>query len=190
MALDRDAILVDNLRGALDLYQRSLVWSMTAAAAFFVLTLSLGDPKFPSVSVLYGQLSGPAAWFVALALFLVLGILATSALSNAEAILTRLSPEPELLEALLLYPSLATNPNGFVRIGSVMFPPIAVLLGFGLELRREWTGEPHDAAWWFGLALFVVLIGAPYAAIATRLWHRLGSRQNREQGTGNSRTQN
>ena len=60
MALDRDAILVDNLRGALDLYQRSLVWSMTAAAAFFVLTLSLGDPTFASVSVLYVQLSGPA----------------------------------------------------------------------------------------------------------------------------------
>ncbi len=176
MALDRDTILVDNLRGALDLYQRSLVWAMTAAAAFFVLTLSLGDPTFPTVSVLYGQLSGPAAWFIALALFLVLGVLAASALANAEAILTALEPEDELRRALLLYPSLATNPNGLVRIENVLSRPVAVLIGFGLELRRESTGEPRAVAWWLGLALFVMLISAPYATIATRLWHQLGSR--------------
>lgn len=94
MSLDRDAILLDNLRASLDLYQRSLVWAMTAAAAFFVLTLSLGD-----------------------------------------------------------------------------------LIAFAIELQREAASSaPRSAAWWLGLLMFVVLVAAPYAAIAGRVWYRLGSR--------------
>lgn len=180
MALDHDVILVENFRQSLDLYQRSLVWAMTAAAAFFVLTLSLGDSKLPSVSILYGQLSGPVAWFVALGLFFVLGILAGSALRSAEAALARLDVKVKMIAAILLYPSLATNTNGFVRIGTVMFAPIAVLIGFGLELRRESVGAvERDASWWLALMLFVVLIAAPYVVIATRIWHPLGSPRNK-----------
>jgi hypothetical protein len=177
MSLDRDAILLDNLRASLDLYQRSLVWAMTAAAAFFVLTLSLGDSNLPSISVLYGQLSGPAAWFVALGLFFVLGILAGSALRNAEAVLGELHVPREVVDAALLYPSLATSRNGPVRVGTVIFPPITVLIAFAIELQREAASSaPRTAAWWLGLLMFVVLVAAPYAAIAGRVWHHLGSR--------------
>ena len=180
MALDPDVILVENFRESLNLYQRSLVWAMTASAAFFVLTLSLGDPKLPSVSVLYGQLSGPAAWFVALGLFFVLGILAGSALRSAEASLAKLDVKSDVIAAVLLYPSLATNTNGFVRIGTVMFSPIAVLIAFGLELRRESAGAlERDVSWWLGLAMFVVLIAAPYLGIASRVWHQLGARSSK-----------
>ena len=179
MPLDHDVILVENFRESLSLYQRSLVWAMTASAAFFMLTLSLGDPKLPSVSVLYGQLSGPAAWFVALGLFFVLGILAGSALRSAEAALARLDVESKVLAAVLLHPSLATNTNGFVRVGTVMFSPIAVLIAFGLELRRESVGAiERDVSWWLGLVLFVVFIAVPYLGIASRIWHPLGSRRN------------
>jgi hypothetical protein len=99
MAIDRDAVLVDNLRASLDLYQRSLVWAMTASAAFFVLTLGLGDPARPTISVLYGELSGLVAWLIALALFFVLGILAGWALRNAEAVLARMRLEPDRCHA-------------------------------------------------------------------------------------------
>ena len=34
MALDHDVILVENFRESLDLYQRSLVWAMTASPQF------------------------------------------------------------------------------------------------------------------------------------------------------------
>lgn len=180
MALDHDVILVENFRESLDLYQRSLVWAMTASSAFFVLTLSLGDSRFPSVSVLYGQLSGPAAWFVALGLFFVLGILAGSALQSAEAALARLKVESKMTAAVLLYPSLATNSNGFVRVGTVLFSPIVVLIAFGLELWREWDGTiERDVWWWFGLLLFVVLIAAPYVGIASRVWRQLGAESNK-----------
>ena len=192
MALDHNVILVENFRESLNLYQRSLVWAMTAAAAFFMLTLSLRNPKLPSVSVLYGELSGPAAWFVALGLFFVLGILAASALRNAEAALGRLDVESKVVEAVLLYPSLATNTNGFVRVGTVLFSPIVVLIAFGLELWREADGEvARDVWWWFGLALFVVLIAAPYLAIVSRVRHQLGTQSSKPRpatgGTGASR---
>src|SRR5688572_14598739 len=136
MALDRDEILVANLRSSLDLYQRSLVWAMTAAAAFFVLTFSLGDPS-SRVSVLYGTVSGPAAWFIALALFFVLGVLAGSALRNAEAVIAEMHVDDKVLAAALLHPSLATTANGFIRVGTVVFCPIIVWIAFGWELYRE-----------------------------------------------------
>ena len=34
MALEQDTILVENLRESLNLYQRSLVWAMTAVPSF------------------------------------------------------------------------------------------------------------------------------------------------------------
>ena len=180
MALERDSILVENLRESLNLYQRSLVWAMTASAAFFVLTLTLGDSTVPPVSVLYGRLSGPAAWFIALGLFFVLGILAGSALRNAQAVLAKLRLDQDMTQAVLLYPSLATNPTGFVRIGTVVFPPLTVLIAFAIQLRREFDGTfERGIEWWLGLVLFVVFTAAPYLDIAVRVWHQLGSRSDK-----------
>jgi hypothetical protein len=174
MALDKDEILVDNLRESLNFYQRSLVWAMTASAAFYVLTLS----PLQSISVLYGQLSGTAASLIALGLFFVLGILAGSALRNAEAVLSEMQVDSRIRDATLLYPSLATNTNGFIRIGTVLFCPITVWIAFGVELRRESaTAGPRDVWWWSGLAWFFLLTAVPYADIASRLWHKIGSRR-------------
>ena len=172
MALDRDTILADNLRESLNLYQRSLVWAMTASSTFFVLTLSLCNPELASVSVLYGQLSGAVAWAVALGLSFVLGILAASALKNAETVLDRLNLASEVVDALLLHPSLATNANGFVRIGAVAFSPLTVLIAFGLELWREAPTSQRDLYWWLGLLLFILVISGPYVVIALRLGSR------------------
>jgi len=100
MALERDAILIENLRESLSLYQRSLVWAMTAGAAFFILSFSLADPKMPSIPVLYGELSRPVAWYVAFGLFFVLGILAGSALQNVEVTLSKMK-EPKIDQSVL-----------------------------------------------------------------------------------------
>ena len=176
MALDRDEILVANLRASLDLYQRSLVWAMTASAAFFVLTFRLGDPA-STVSVLYGELSGPAAWFIALALFFVLGVLAGSALQNADAVVAEMRVDEKVLTAALLYPSLATSANGFIRVGTVVFCPVVVWIAFGWELYRESaTSLQRDMEFWLGVGLFGIVTAAPYAVIVTQVWQQVGSR--------------
>ena len=187
MPLDRENILADNLKESFVLYQRSIVWAMTASATFFMITLTFGEETIPSVSVLYGKLSGPTAWYLALVLFFVLGILAGSALKNAEAVLLELeagfegSEESQMddgaLQALLFFPSLATNPNSFVRIGTALLSPIVILVGFGMQLLRELpTSQTRDIWWWSGLVVFVLLVTAPYAGIVWRLWVPFASR--------------
>ena len=183
MAIERDKILVDNLRESLNLYQRSLVWAMTAAAAFFIFSLSLGNPSMPSIPVLYGEVSRPVAWILALGLSFVLGILAASALGNANATLSRLSKlegiNQDVLDDILFYPSLATNANSVVRFGAVLFSPAAVLIGFSLEISREWSGGAHrNASWWVGLLIFVIIIAAPYVGIVIQVRQLARSRAN------------
>jgi len=174
MALERDEILVGNLRESLNLYQRSLVWAMTAAAAFFIFSLSLGNATMPSVPILYGEVSRPVAWMLAMGLSFVLGLLAGSALVNAKATLSRLSKlegvKPDVLDDILLYPSLATNAYKWIRIGTALFPPVVILIGFGLQVSREWSRVAHNnPIWWLSLALFVMIIGAPYVVIAIQV---------------------
>src|SRR5262245_58397478 len=146
MPLEREKILVDNLLACFNLYQRSIVWAMTASFVFFLLTLRLrGDPatdydyhpQQSKVALLYTEINLPIAWLIALALFIVFGGLALTALHRAEAILTKLNPPPELREAILLYPSLATNQNMLVRVGSVLLCPIAVVTGRSEEHTSE-----------------------------------------------------
>lgn len=183
MALDRDTILADNLKESLNLYQRSIVWAMTAAATFFILTLTLGDPDQPAVRVLWGELSGPAAWFVALGLFLVLGIFATSALETALKTYSQLrvahsiSSQPEdgdMLGALMLYPSLATNNSAVVRIGTVCFSPVIVPVAFTIQIPRETA--PRGGWWWLGVVVLALHMWAPYFSIMKRLRHPIGWR--------------
>ena len=96
MPLERETILVDNLLACLNLYQRSLVWALTASLAFFLLTLRLRDPSQPHVPLLSIEIHLATAWCLALALFLVFGGFALSALHRAEAILPQLNPPPRI----------------------------------------------------------------------------------------------
>jgi hypothetical protein len=189
MVLDHATVLAENLKKSFSLYERYIVWAMTASAAFFMITFTLDDEIIPTVSVLYGKLSGPAAWYIAKGLFLVLGILAASTLKNVEAVCLRFESlcdhstkthvDEETLKALMLYPSLATNPNNFIRIGTALFSPIAILVGFGLQLYRELPKtSTKDIHWWLGLCLFILTIWAPYAVIVIRLWNPLWLRYN------------
>ena len=88
MPLEREKILVDNLLACFNLYQNSIVWAMTASFAFFLLTLRLRAPSQPKVSLLYTEINLTTAWLIALALFLVFGGVALTALHRAEVILT------------------------------------------------------------------------------------------------------
>src|SRR5712691_3206234 len=175
MPLEREKILVDNLLACFNLYQRSIVWAMTASFAFFLLTLRLRDQSQPRVQLLYTEINVTTAWFLALALFFLFGGFALTALHRAEAILTKLNPPTELREAILLYPSLATNQNILVRVGSVLLCPIAIVTGIVIELRREFTGE--ERSWknqpsetWGGDLIFSLIIIALYGELAWQVW--------------------
>jgi len=54
MALSRDDILLDNIKEALALYQRSLVWATTAALSGGLITLRLRDPNPEPIPILFG----------------------------------------------------------------------------------------------------------------------------------------
>ena len=181
MPLEREKILVDNLLACLNLYQRSLVWALTASLAFFLLTLRLRDPSQPHVPLLSIEIHLATAWCLALALFLVFGGFALSALHRAEAILPQLNPPPELREAILLYPSLATNQNILVRVGAVLLCPMAIMTGIVMELRhgfareeRRWKPQPWET--WGGYFLLALIIIGVYGALARQVWQPFGSR--------------
>jgi hypothetical protein len=181
MPLEREKILVDNLLACLNLYQRSLVWAMTASFAFFLLTLRLRDQSQPKVPMLYTEINLTTAWCLALALFFVFGGFALSALHRAEAILTKLNPPTELREAILLYPSLATNQNILVRVGSVLLCPMALVTGIVIELRhgftreeRSWKNQPWET--WAGYLILSLIIIGVYGELARQVWQPFGSR--------------
>ena len=181
MLLEREKILIDNLLACLNLYQRSLMWALTASCAFFLLTLRLRDPSQPKVPLLYTEINLAMAWCLALALFLVFGGFALSALHRAEAILTKLNPPPELREAILLYPSLATNQNILVRAGSVLLCPLAIVTGIVIELwhgftREElsWKHQPWET--WGGYLILSLIIIGVYGGLARQVWQPFGSR--------------
>src|SRR5262245_34385659 len=137
--MEREKILVDNLLACFNLYQNAIVWAMGASFAFFFLTLGLRDPSQPKVSLLYTEVSLTTAWFIALALFFVFGGFSLTALHRAEAILTKLNPSTDLREAILLYPSIATNQNPLVRVGSILLCPVAIVISIFIELWRDFN---------------------------------------------------
>ena len=162
------------------MYQRAVVWSMTASAAFFLLALRLGNPNLPPITVLYGELSVPAAWAIALVLFFLLGGYALSAIRRAEALLLALNPGTDLREAILLSASLATTANRLYRVGTVLFCPLAVFLAFAIGLRRELAGQSlGETPWlWVGLLVLCVLVLSLYVSIVVHVWRPFGSRSN------------
>jgi hypothetical protein len=171
MPLERDQMLVDNLLACLNLYHTSLVWALTAAVAFFLLTARLRVPSPPNP---------PTAWLIALAFCVVWGGVALMALHRAEAILFKLHLSSEVREAVLLYPSLATNQSFVVRVGSVLLCPLAIVAGMVRAVRHELTGEAWQwqhlsSALWGWSFLCALSVLAVYGGIAGRIWTPFGS---------------
>jgi hypothetical protein len=180
MPLEREKILADNLLACLNLYHTSLVWALTAAVTFFLLTVRLRAPSQSTVPPLSTVIPPTTAWLIALALCLVLGGVALTALHRAEAILLKLNLSSELLEATLLYPSLATNQSLVVRVGAVLLCPLAIVAGMGMAGWHEFTKEAgywknlSTTLWgWYFLCSLIIL--AVYGGIIARMWIPLGA---------------
>jgi hypothetical protein len=180
MPLERDKMLVDNLLACLNLYHTSLVWALTAAVAFFLLTLRLRAPSPSTVPPLSTTPNPPTAWLIALAFCVVWGGVALMALHRAEAILLKLHLSSEVREAVLLYPSLATNQSLVVRVGAVLLCPLAIVAGIVREVRHALTGgawqwQHLSSALWGWSFLCALSILAVYGGIAGRMWTPFGS---------------
>lgn len=183
MPIEREAILIDNIRACLDLYQRAIIWAMTASAALFLLSWHQFDPIRPQVLLLYTEMDLIAACLVALVLFFLIGGFAYSAIHRAELILSELKKPPiklsdKMQEAIFLYPSLATNQNHLYRIGTVLFSPVAVLAAWGIEFYRT-RGKPIPADLetkaMIGFAVLFIIILIIYGGIAKRVWRPFGA---------------
>src|SRR5262245_523033 len=170
MALSRDEILLDNIKEALALYQRSLMWATTAALSGGLITLTLEDPNAPSVALLTGVVSAPVAWAISQALYIVFGALAYSALNRYKRALDALNPSDDIFTAIQMCPSLATLPGRFFRLGSVWMPMLVTLASWAFELHRENHGwNMPDGGSWLGLVVLVGVLVVPYVAILTLL---------------------
>ncbi len=172
MPIERDAILLDNIKEALALYQRSLVWGTTAALSGLLIAIRLREPAPEPIPVLSGALSAPLAWAIAQALYVVFGALALSAIRRYKAALAALRPTPDILEAIRLYPSLATLPGRFFRLGSVLVPLLATGGSWAVELLREHsksTSSADDGPFWIGLLVTTLVLVSPYLAILVSL---------------------
>ena len=171
MSLSRDAILLDNIKEALALYQRSLVWGTTAALSGLLIAIRLfWGPTPDPIPVLSGTLSAPLAWIIALVLYLVFGALAFTAIRRYQVALAALNPSAEILEAIRLYPSLATLPGRFFRWGSVLVPSLAAVASWIIELLREHSTSSTRAIGFVLIGLPVtILLLLPYLGILASL---------------------
>jgi hypothetical protein len=180
MPLEREKLLIDHLLACLQLYHNALVWALIASVVFVLLTVRLRAPSQSTVPPFSTALHPTTTWLIALTLCLVLGGLALVALHRAEAILMQLHLSSELREAILLYPSLATNQSLVVRVGAVLLCPLAIVAGMVMAIRYEFPGEAWhwqhlSAAPWGWYFLCALIILAVYGGIAGRMWTPLGS---------------
>ncbi len=168
MSLSRDEILLDNIKEALALYQRSLVWATTAALSGGLITLRLRDKDPEPIPILVGTLSAPIAWFLAQVIYVVFGALAFGALERYRRSLEELNPTREIFRAIQLFPSLATLQGRFFRLGSVLLPLGATYASWIVEMIREGP-QPFNADLVFGGIFVAAILLAPYAAILSLL---------------------
>jgi len=164
MSLSRDDILLDNIKEALALYQRSLVWATTAALSGGLITLRLRDKNPPAISILFGTLSAPVAWFLAQVVYVVFGALAFGALERYRRSLEELNPSPEIFDAIQLFPSLATLQGRFFRLGSVLLPLLVTYISWIVEMVSEGS-QPLDVYTVIGGLFVATILLTPYAAI-------------------------
>jgi hypothetical protein len=131
-----------------------------------LITNRLQQNAADSVEVLHGTVSAPLAWFIAQVLYVVFGALALSGIRRYYQALVLLNPSTEILGAIRLFPSLATQPGRFFRLGSVFLPVAAAVASWIIELAREHqSGAQLTVEWFMGLALVGAVILFPYAGI-------------------------
>lgn len=164
MTADADRILVDNLREALRQIQRLLAAGLLASLIFLIIEVR------PSDVVQLPAGLPPVTKFIAegllMAAYWSVGIQAGLVVGRAHRIAKVLARSPELRDAVLTYPSVATTNAWGPRLAATLVPPILA----SVALVRS---EKPPFEWVFVIVSLLVPI-APYAWLAYSLRYPIG----------------
>jgi hypothetical protein len=171
MSMDeRQKMQVENLREYLKLYHQLLLLMLTVSMAFFLFSWRFEEGR----RIDFYQIGVPInlAWIGILVLFPCFAGFAFATLNRAAEILERLKSS-NLLDAILQYPSVATDRSRLVRLGPVLLPVLLIAGGMSMEFIRE-AAAGADKDWGFAsIVAFFVLY--PTYKILGRVTHPLGS---------------
>jgi hypothetical protein len=136
--MDTEKILVDNLREALGAGQRYVILAITASLSLLLLELALvGGGSTPvELQGLVVATEPSVARLVLFGAIFILPVMAIGANSRANKIAGKILNK-ELREAALTYPSLATEEEAWLRIGSAIFPIVLTTLSQLLRLFSQ-----------------------------------------------------
>jgi hypothetical protein len=166
---NKEDILAENLKHAIAQCHRQIVFG-TAAALFLLLLVipewrgARGTPiKIPILDL---ETERVLAEILAAVAFFISGYLAYIAIGRAQRIMERLGKQPEIREAVLLYPSIPTMIDSGMRLTAVLLPLLLFLIAtvpffFFAGSKRE------------GLFVVIMMMSGPSILLAIRLWEPL-----------------
>ncbi|MDY6857464.1 MAG: hypothetical protein SWO11_22725 [Thermodesulfobacteriota bacterium] len=162
--MEPESILVENLRTALDRIERYMIFGI--GSSLFLVILGTAAPELAKtgegVEIPGGFISTEPRIVAAvvLAAYWVAGLMASYTVSRAERIVKTLKKSPEILEAALTYPSIATTKIYYPRIGAALLPPALLLIALAIE-----GGWPKS---YYSVLGFLILL-TPYITLAFQL---------------------
>ena len=163
---DPKDILVENLRDTVRQIQRYMVVGI--GSAFLSIAIARRGPELWAsgqnfyLPILCVEVDPGLAGITLIVAHVIFGSMAVSATSRVGRIAKEIG-DKKLVNAALMYPSIATAQFSVLRIGSAMLPPLLILAGYLVEqVRGETT---------FEVAAFVgfLVISVPYFILAYRL---------------------
>jgi len=164
--VDKDKILIENLRETLKQIQRYLILGL--GSALILLSIIIQSPVLTESGA---QVSLPFIGLVDLAMGaftliiagFVFGAIAVSGVNRVKQIILEITDEA-LAESALTFPTLITIRSRFLRIGVVVSPVFLLVIGYLIEQAR--IAEPFDPSAILGIAI----ISSPYLVLAYIVW--------------------
>jgi hypothetical protein len=159
-----EKILIENLKESLSKLQTYLIWGIGAALSFLLLSVSnLGTA---TVAIpLPGALTTVNTTFarlIALAIAWFAGALATYTYERTVRIVSKMKSSPEVVRAILSYPSVVTEIYPGVRLMAAIIPAAFILFGFISVWNNIETG-------FMGRVFLMFFALIPYFTLAVEL---------------------
>lgn len=159
-----DKIKAENLKETLSQIQTYLIWGIGSALSFFI--LSSTNPTSTTIQVplpgAFISVTPGLAETIALAICWISGALASYAHERAQRIVLSLQHNREMLDALLLYPSIATEIYSAVRVAPAFISAVLLITG----LISKWTSLQVEILW--RVFVFLILL-SPYLYLIIQL---------------------
>ena len=164
-----EEILIDNFRESLRQLQVYIIWGIGSSLSYLILSTSVPKPGQTPASIpipgAFIAIDPGIARVIALSIYWVVGAMATYAFERAQRIAETLRNNPQLLNASLTFPSIATETYTLVRL----IPALLPLFLFLSAIIAQWLkGEYRGDAMW-GYIFWMVIMVSPYLALASQM---------------------